>query len=79
MQLQREKIALLNELQQVFVEKKVAVMNERIFKQENEELISTIKELKDNKDQAMVCSICYYVLMYNVYPYILLCHYTCNI
>ncbi|CAD6991075.1 unnamed protein product [Ceratitis capitata] len=53
MQLQREKIALLNELQQVFVEKKVAVMNERIFKQENEELISTIKELKDNKDQAM--------------------------
>lgn len=54
MQLQNEKIQILKNLQQILVDKKIAVIKERIFKQENEELINNIKEAKDNKDQAMV-------------------------
>lgn len=53
MQLQNEKIQLLKNMQQILVDKKIAVMKERIFKQENAELINNIKEAKDNKDQAM--------------------------
>nr|XP_014089188.1 structural maintenance of chromosomes protein 5 [Bactrocera oleae] len=53
MQLQNEKIQILKNLQQILVDKKIAVIKERIFKQENEELINNIKEAKDNKDQAM--------------------------
>ncbi|XP_053957144.1 structural maintenance of chromosomes protein 5 [Anastrepha ludens] len=52
MQLQNEKIEVLNNLQQALVDKKIAVIKERIFKQENEELINTIKEVTDNKAQA---------------------------
>ncbi|XP_018790213.1 PREDICTED: structural maintenance of chromosomes protein 5 [Bactrocera latifrons] len=53
MQLQNEKIQILKKLQQILVDKKVAVVKERIFKQENEELINNIKEAKDNQVQAM--------------------------
>lgn len=54
MQLQNEKIQILKNLQHNLVDKKVAVLKERIFKQENDELINNIKEATDNKDQATV-------------------------
>ncbi|XP_017484448.1 PREDICTED: structural maintenance of chromosomes protein 5 [Rhagoletis zephyria] len=52
MQLQSEKIEILKSLQQALLNKKFAVMKERIFKQENEELINTIRETTDSKAQA---------------------------
>ncbi|XP_067615843.1 structural maintenance of chromosomes protein 5 isoform X2 [Eurosta solidaginis] len=53
LQLQNKKMEILKNLQQAFVDKQIAVVKERIFKQENEELINAIKDATENKMIAM--------------------------